>query len=144
ACRAGARRRPDLAQPPRRVRDRDADHRAPSRAERRRVRAGEGDAGRGGARDHGRTADEGFRHSGHRAFGGRGMTTTAQAPEAPQAPDVAPTLESLPRRIWDNARTGNLGSAPVLLALGLVVLIFALPRRTSGHRRTSRTSSRRW
>src|SRR5581483_8542042 len=85
----------------------------------------EGDAGRGGARDHGRTADEGFRHSGHRAFGGRGMTTTAQAPEAPQAPDVAPTLESLPRRIWDNARTGNLGSAPVLLALGLVVLIFA-------------------
>jgi D-xylose transport system permease protein len=53
------------------------------------------------------------------------VTTAAQAPEAPQAPDVAPPLESLPRRIWDNARTGNLGAAPVLIALAVVVLIFA-------------------
>jgi D-xylose transport system permease protein len=53
------------------------------------------------------------------------VTTAAQAPEAPQAPDVAPPLESLPRRLWDNARTGNLGAAPVLLALAIVVLIFA-------------------
>jgi D-xylose transport system permease protein len=50
------------------------------------------------------------------------LTTAAQAP---QAPDIAPPLESLPRRLWDNARTGNLGAAPVLLALGVVVLIFA-------------------
>jgi D-xylose transport system permease protein len=48
------------------------------------------------------------------------MTTAAQAPE----PETLPPLDPLPQRIWDNVRTGNLGPAPVLIALALVVLIF--------------------
>jgi D-xylose transport system permease protein len=45
---------------------------------------------------------------------------------AASTPDVeAPPLESLPQRIRDNVRTGNLGSAPVILALAVVILIFA-------------------
>jgi len=48
------------------------------------------------------------------------MTAAAQAPEAETVP-----LDPLPRRIWDNIRTGNLGSAPVIIALAIVVLIFA-------------------
>jgi D-xylose transport system permease protein len=48
------------------------------------------------------------------------MTAAASAPEAETVP-----LDPLPQRIWDNVRTGNLGSAPVVIALGLVVLIFA-------------------
>src|SRR5262245_564679 len=48
------------------------------------------------------------------------MSVAASAPEADTIP-----LDPLPKRIWDNARTGNLGSAPVLIALGVVVLIFA-------------------
>ncbi len=48
------------------------------------------------------------------------MTAASHAPEAETIP-----LESLPRRVWDNLRTGNLGSGPVVLALGIVVLIFA-------------------
>jgi len=48
------------------------------------------------------------------------MTAAGQAPEAETVP-----LAPLPQRIWDNVRTGNLGSAPVVIALGIVVLIFA-------------------
>jgi D-xylose transport system permease protein len=44
----------------------------------------------------------------------------------PAVPEIAPPLDPLPQRIWDNVRTGNLGPAPVVVALGLVVLIFAL------------------
>jgi D-xylose transport system permease protein len=44
---------------------------------------------------------------------------------ATAAPEVeAPPLDPLPRRIWDNIRTGNLGPAPVIIALAVVVLIF--------------------
>ncbi len=49
------------------------------------------------------------------------MTAAAQAPEA----ESVPPLDPLPKRIAENVRTGNLGPAPVLLALGVVVLIFA-------------------
>jgi D-xylose transport system permease protein len=49
------------------------------------------------------------------------MTAAAQAPE----PETLPPLDPLSRRIWDNVRTGNLGPAPVLFALVLVVVIFA-------------------
>jgi D-xylose transport system permease protein len=45
--------------------------------------------------------------------------------EAP-AVEVEPTrLGSIPRRIWDNFRTGNLGPAPVLLALVVIVAYFS-------------------
>jgi D-xylose transport system permease protein len=50
------------------------------------------------------------------------MTAAAQAPEA----EALPPLDPLPQRIRDNVRTGNLGPAPVLLALAVVVLIFGL------------------
>jgi D-xylose transport system permease protein len=48
------------------------------------------------------------------------MTAVAQVPESETIP-----VESLPQRIWDNFRTGNLGAAPVVLALAIIVLIFA-------------------
>jgi D-xylose transport system permease protein len=47
---------------------------------------------------------------------------TAAVPEIA----IAPPEEPLGRRIWENIRGGNLGSAPVLLALGIIVLIFSL------------------
>ena len=34
-------------------------------------------------------------------------------------------LASIPRRIWDNIRTGNLGPAPVVIALAAIVLYFS-------------------
>jgi D-xylose transport system permease protein len=37
----------------------------------------------------------------------------------------APPLESLPARMLDAVRTGNLGSWPVIIALGAVVLVFS-------------------
>lgn len=49
------------------------------------------------------------------------MTTAAQTPEA----EAVQPLDSLTQRIWDNIRTGNLGSWPVLIALALVVLVFS-------------------
>jgi D-xylose transport system permease protein len=40
--------------------------------------------------------------------------------------DAEPTgLGSVPRRIWDNLRTGNLGPAPVLFALVVIVAYFS-------------------
>ena len=49
------------------------------------------------------------------------MSTPAAAPE----PETLPPLEPLRERIWTNVRAGNLGQAPVLIALLLVVAIFA-------------------
>jgi D-xylose transport system permease protein len=49
------------------------------------------------------------------------MSVAAATPEG-QAPEV----ESIPTRIRDAIRSGNLGSAPVIGALGLVVLFFSL------------------
>jgi D-xylose transport system permease protein len=40
-------------------------------------------------------------------------------------PEVLPPLDPLPQRIKDNIRSGNLGPAPVLLALAVVVVVFA-------------------
>jgi len=48
------------------------------------------------------------------------VTATVSAPEAETVP-----LDALPQRIWDNIRSGNLGSAPVIVALALVVLVFS-------------------
>jgi D-xylose transport system permease protein len=48
------------------------------------------------------------------------VTAAAQAPEAETVP-----LESLPIRMRDAVRTGNLGSWPVIIALAVVVLIFS-------------------
>jgi D-xylose transport system permease protein len=43
-----------------------------------------------------------------------------------QAVEVEPTgIASIPRRIWDNVRTGNLGPAPVVIALAGIVLYFS-------------------
>jgi D-xylose transport system permease protein len=48
------------------------------------------------------------------------VTAAAQAPEAETVP-----LESIPQRIVDAIRTGNLGSWPVIIALGIIVLVFS-------------------
>jgi D-xylose transport system permease protein len=43
-----------------------------------------------------------------------------------EAVDLEQTgLASIPRRIWDNIRTGNLGPAPVVIALAAIVLYFS-------------------
>ncbi len=63
--RAGARRGADLAQPARHLRSGGQHHRAAPRPERGRVQAHRGDAGAGGARDHGREADQGARRRRH-------------------------------------------------------------------------------
>jgi D-xylose transport system permease protein len=48
------------------------------------------------------------------------MSTQAQAAE------LEPTsVASIPRRIWDNLRTGNLGPAPVVFALAVIVIYFS-------------------
>ena len=136
--RAGTRGRPDLSQPSRRVRDGDPDHRPAPRSERRRLRAGEDDAGGGRARDHGRSSDEGLRH--HRDGAGGAGVTAGRVP----TPETA-ALDSLPRRILDNVRTGNLGSgAGHRSRSGSSSWSSATRLRTSSPRRTSRTSSRRW
>ena len=49
------------------------------------------------------------------------MSVAAATPEG-----QAPELESIPTRIRTAVRSGNLGSAPVIAALGLVVLFFSL------------------
>ena len=41
-------------------------------------------------------------------------------------PKIPPPEDPLGRRLWDNVRGGNLGSAPVILALGIMVLVFGL------------------
>jgi D-xylose transport system permease protein len=46
--------------------------------------------------------------------------------EAAPAFDIAPPDESLTRRTWENIKGGNLGSAPVILGLAIIVLVFAL------------------
>jgi D-xylose transport system permease protein len=48
------------------------------------------------------------------------VTAAAQAPEAESVP-----LDPLSKRIWENIRTGNLGSWPVVGALAIVVLVFS-------------------
>ena len=48
---------------------------------------------------------------------------TAAAPTPGAQIETVP-LDPLPQRIWDNVRTGNLGSWPVIIALVLVVLVF--------------------
>jgi D-xylose transport system permease protein len=49
------------------------------------------------------------------------VTAAAQTPEAETVP-----LESVPRRIWDNLRTGNLGSGPVIGAIVIIAIVFAV------------------
>src|SRR5213075_3019657 len=59
---------------------------------------------------HGQSRDRGTRH----------VTPAASAPE----PGTAERY-SLASRLATNLRTGNLGSWPVIIALGLVVLVFS-------------------
>ena len=47
------------------------------------------------------------------------MTTEAFAPE----PET--TLGSLPARAWERVRTGELGSWPVIVALGIIIVVFS-------------------
>jgi D-xylose transport system permease protein len=42
------------------------------------------------------------------------------------ATDTALEVEPLTARLWDNVRGGNLGSGPVIAALGVMVLVFGL------------------
>jgi len=49
------------------------------------------------------------------------VTAAASAPEAETTP-----LDSVPTRITDSIRSGNLGSWPVIFALAIIVLVIVL------------------
>src|SRR5205085_7128629 len=117
ARRARPRRHPHLAQPARRLRGGEPDHRAPARPQRRRLQACGDDAAGGRARDHCGHADEGGGHPGDRSR----MTTTTEAP----AFVTTEPVESPTTRLWENIKGGNLGSAPVALGLSIIVVVFA-------------------
>ena len=55
------------------------------------------------------------------------------------AVSVEPETQSYWQRLKHNVRTGNLGNAPVIVALGFVVLYFSLTARTASPRSTSPT-----
>src|SRR5207253_2157541 len=78
----------------------------------------------GGRRgDHRRHHVEGARDGARGSRGGHVSTdVTAGVPEI----EIAPPHEPLGQRLWENLRGGNLGSAPVIAALGIMVLVFGL------------------
>src|SRR5262249_15426129 len=130
ARRAGARGRARVAQPPRHLRGRHADHGSSARSQRRRLRAGQDDAAGDRAGHHRRPADEGRRRAGHRS-GARHMT------DATPDVDIAAPGIGLPEGgeegtagwwhvIWDNIRGGNLGVLPIVLGLLLIVVFFTI------------------
>ena len=51
---------------------------------------------------------------------------TSQPAAAVPEIEIAPPAEPLGQRLWENIRGGNLGSAPVIFALGVMVLVFGL------------------
>ncbi len=79
-------------------------------------------------RDHRGHPDAGLRHRGHghrrRRTGGRMIEQADPAVDAP-APLEPSGIASLPGRMLDNLRSGNLGSGPVIFALALIVLVFS-------------------
>ena len=110
--RSGARRRPDLAQPPRHLRRRRPHHRAPARPQHRRLRAQRDDAAGARPGDHGRRAHAGLRHPGNRNRG-RSVSVRRHDPLVEAPPPLDPTgIASYPGRMMDNLRSGNLGSGP--------------------------------
>src|SRR5207244_2259285 len=73
--------------------------------------------------DHRRHDHEGARDPARRA---RGDGVTSQPAAAVPEIEIAPPAEPLGQRLWENVRGGNLGSAPVIFALGVMVLVFGL------------------
>src|SRR5262249_48635909 len=116
-------RRHHLAQPARRLRDRKPHHGPPARPERGGLRARQDDAGGGRARDHRRRADQSLRHPGHDDTG-LGMSTETTIEAAAPEPETT-EVDSWPTRIVGRLRSGDLGSWPVIVALGIIVLVFS-------------------
>ncbi len=50
--------------------------------------------------------------------------TTTEAVEV--TPSVEPPFESFGTRLWENIKGGNLGSAPVMIGLTIIVIVFSL------------------
>ena len=76
--------------------------------------------------DHRRRADEGLGHAGDDRSD---AVSTADivgpdAPKPPAADDAASSLASIPRRAWDNIRTGNLGVLPIVVGMIFIVIFF--------------------
>ncbi len=46
------------------------------------------------------------------------------APKPSAADDTTPSLASIPRRAWDNIRTGNLGVLPIVIGMIFIVIFF--------------------
>ena len=54
------------------------------------------------------------------------MTSSAPDVAAPTAVDPNEPFESFNTRLWENIKGGNLGSAPVIVGLAIIVLVFSL------------------
>src|SRR5262249_54967952 len=128
ARRAGDRRRHHLPQPARRLRDGKPHHGPPPRPERRRLRARQDYAGGSRARDHARRTDQGLRYP-RPGDAGVGMSpdgvTTETTIEATAPEPETTEVDSWSTRIVTRMRSGDLGSWPVLIALGIIVLVFS-------------------
>src|SRR5262249_53496849 len=109
-------------QPSRHLRDREPDHGAAARPERRRVRAREDHPAGGRRCDHGRDSDEGGRHSGDdRSV----VVGTAQAVDPTAAkPDAAEENPGFFKRVSTNLRAGNLGVVPIVVGEIAIVIFF--------------------
>jgi D-xylose transport system permease protein len=51
---------------------------------------------------------------------------TSSAPEVAAPTAVDPDAESLGTQLWENIKGGNLGSAPVIIGLTIIVIVFSL------------------
>ena len=79
------------------------------------------DAAGGRAGDHGRGADEGL---GHHRRSGSDARDDRSAEAAPERSTPSP-IESFGTRLWENIKGGNLGSAPVIVGLTIIVIVFS-------------------
>ena len=121
ARRAGPRRHPDLAQPARRLRRRRQDLGAAPRTERRLSST----AGTTTQEEvvHAITAGQPTKVSGITVGIGAEGVTTAHSTVARAARRRRSRLSA--RAVWENIKGGNLGSAPVILGLTIVVIVFS-------------------
>src|SRR5262249_53739360 len=127
AWRARSRRRAHLAQPARRLRGGDADHRAAPRPRRGRLREGEDHAAGNRASHHRGDPDEGRRHPGDDAGAGYVSSDVDVAAPGIGLPegDEAEAQPGVWQRALDNLKTGNLGILPIVLGLILIIVFFS-------------------
>src|SRR5439155_1106947 len=116
ARRAGARGRVGVAQPRRRLRGRESDHRPATRPQRRRLREGQDQRARDRRGHHLRRA---------RSRGSRGRSVSSAAPaEVQAAAEDQDSIVAILRARWVAIRSGDVGSLPVIIGIIAIALFF--------------------